>query len=172
MKGILRFALIGILVTACGEEPTAPVTATSDDTGRPALAALAITDNVIVPISLLAFIPCANGGAGEFVELTGNLHILSHITISNAGTVTIKTHFQPQGITGLGEVTGDKYQGTGVTQDILHLAFGETYTLVNNFRMIGQGPGNNFLVHETFHYTFNANGTLTVVHDNFSIECK
>lgn len=172
MKGILRFALISMLVTACGEEPTAPVTAASDNYGQPAFAALAITDNTVIPLALLVNIPCANGGAGEDVVLSGNLHVLTHITISNAGTITIKTHFQPQGITGLGQVTGDKYQGTGVTQDILNASFGETYTLVNNFRMIGEGPGNNFLVHETFHYTFNANGTLTVVLDNFSTSCK
>jgi hypothetical protein len=43
---------------------------------------------------------------------------------------------------------------------------------VNNFRIIGQGPGNNYLVHETEHIIFNANGTLTVFHDNFSAACR
>jgi hypothetical protein len=38
--------------------------------------------------------------------------------------------------------------------------------------MIGQGPGNNFLVHETLHITMAADGTVTVMHDNFSIDCK
>jgi hypothetical protein len=43
---------------------------------------------------------------------------------------------------------------------------------VNNFRIIGQGPGNNYLVHEVFHVTINANGEVTAYVDNFSIECK
>ena len=43
---------------------------------------------------------------------------------------------------------------------------------MNNFRIIGQGPGNNFLVHETFHVTINANGVVTATVDNFSVECK
>ena len=43
---------------------------------------------------------------------------------------------------------------------------------VNNFRIIGQGTGNNFLVHEIVHLTINANGTATNYVDNFSIECK
>ena len=45
-------------------------------------------------------------------------------------------------------------------------------TFINNFRIIGTGPGNNFLVHEGAHITINANGIVTVVHDNLSIACK
>jgi len=32
--------------------------------------------------------------------------------------------------------------------------------------------GNNFLVHETFHVTINANGSVTAFLDNFSIDCR
>jgi hypothetical protein len=45
-------------------------------------------------------------------------------------------------------------------------------TFVNNFRIIGQGPGNNFLVHEVFHITFNANGSITAFVDKFSVDCR
>lgn len=169
MKTPFRFSLGICLLAACAQDPVAPPSAASDG---PSLAAQAITDNMVIPTDLLVYVPCANGGAGENVAFSGNLHVLTHLTISNAGTATIKSHFQPQGMTGLGQVTGDEYHATGVTQDILHLAMGETYTMVNNFRIIGRGTGNNFLAHETFHYTFNANGTLTVVHDNLSTTCK
>jgi hypothetical protein len=172
MKPVLRFALITGLLAACAQDPTAPPTDTAAPGTGPNLAALAMTDNQIIPTDLLVDIPCANGGLGEDVLLSGALHVLTHITFSSAGNVTVKTHFQPQGISGVGQVTGAKYQATGVTQDILHLSFGETYTLVNNFRVIGQGPGNNFTVHETFHYTINPNGTLSNVHDNFTADCK
>ena len=84
----------------------------------------------------------------------------------------IKTHTQPQGISGQGLTTGDKYQATGVTQDQFNVTVGQEETFVNNFRMIGQGPGNNFLVHETFHITINADGTVTTVVDNFGADCK
>jgi hypothetical protein len=47
-----------------------------------------------------------------------------------------------------------------------------TFTYINNFRMIGQGPGNNFLVHTTNHVTINANGEATATVDNTSTECK
>ena len=108
------------------------------------------------------------------IEVSGDLHAVFHTTISNSGNFSSKYHFQPQGISGFGLTTGDKYQATGVTQDEFSsnapLPIEETF--INNFRMIGQGPGNNFLVHENFHITINANGVVTAVQDNFRVECK
>ena len=135
-------------------------------------AAVQVNDKTV--ISLTVFVPCAAGGAGEIVDLSGPLHTLISFTI-NGNNVSGKFHFQPQGISGIGETTGDKYQATGVTQQTFKASLqnGQTnLTFVNNFRIIGQGPEDNFLVHETLHINVNANGTLTVFHDNFSIDCK
>ena len=125
-------------------------------------------------IVITTFVACANGGAGETIELSGPLHTLITFTI-NGNNVSGKQHFQPQGISGTGQTTGDKYQGTGVTQSTFKnsLQNGQSNnTFVNNFRMIGQGPGNNFLVHVNTHVTINADGTVVVQHDNMSTECK
>ena len=133
-----------------------------------------VTTNLRIPVTVTAFVPCAAGGAGETVNLTGNLHVLMTMTV-NANHVEASLHFQPQGITGTGSATGDKYQGTGVTRssfsaDIVGFPF--TTTFVNNFRVIGQSTGNDFLVHENFHLTITANGAATAAVDNFSVECK
>ena len=131
--------------------------------------------NDTTDINLTVFVPCAAGGAGELVDLSGPLHTLITLTI-NGNNVSGTAHFQPQGLSGTGETTGDKYQATGVTKDTsFKVSFqnGQAQqTFVNNFRIIGTGPGNNFLVHEVAHITFNADGTLTVFHDSFSIDCK
>jgi hypothetical protein len=140
----------------------------SSSSGAPASSS---TVSTVFPIDLIVFVPCANGGAGEDVALSGNLHDLFHITV-NGNSLHVKTHDQPQGISGTGLVTGDKYQATGVTQDEFNTSFGMEETFINNFRIIGQGPGNNFLVHENFHITINANGTVTASHDNFTVDCK
>jgi len=130
--------------------------------------------NVSVPTTLTVFVPCANGGTGENVDVSGNLHILLSETI-NANRVSGTEHFQPQGISGVGELDGVKYQATGVTDttfsgSLTNGQFQETF--INRFDFIGQGPGNNMLVHETLHITFNANGAVTVFFDNFSLTCK
>jgi hypothetical protein len=147
--------------------------ATSALLSVPADAAVQVND--VSDINLTFFVPCAAGGAGELVDLSGPLHTLITFTI-NGNNISGMAHFQPQGIVGFGESTGDKYQATGVTKDssfkgsFQNGQFSQTY--VNNFRILGQGPGNNYLVHETIHITFNADGTLTVFHDNFSVDCK
>jgi len=138
----------------------------------PANAAIQVNESI--PISLFVFVPCAAGGAGEIVDLSGPLHVLITFTI-NGNNVSGVQHFQPQGISGTGETTGANYQATGLTETTFSTSFQNgqaNSTFVNRFDIIGQGPGNNFTVHETAHITTNANGTLTVNFDNFGVECK
>lgn len=135
-------------------------------------AAETFTVSSLFPIDILVFIPCAAGGAGELVELTGSLHDVFHVTFTSSGAFRLSFSDNPQGITGTGLTTGDKYQGTGITRDNFGGRLGFEETFVNNFRIIGQGSGNNFLIHENFHITVNANGTVTSFHDNFSAECR
>lgn len=138
----------------------------------PVNAAVEVNDQT--EISFQVFIPCADGGAGEVVDLNGPLHTLISFTI-DGNNVSGYMHFQPQGISGTGETTGTKYQATGITKESFKssLQNGQAnLTFVNNFRIIGQGPGNNFLMHETMHVTINVDGTGTVIHDNFSFDCK
>ncbi len=134
----------------------------------------AVVVNDKTDINLSVFVPCAVGGVGEIIDLSGPLHTLISTTLTG-NSVSGYFHFQPQGLSGTGETTGAKYNGTGVTEQSFKssLQNGQAnLTYVNNFRIIGQGAGNNYLVHETLHITINADGTLTVFHDNFSIDCK
>ena len=126
-------------------------------------------------MNLNVFIPCALNGAGEIANLTGDLHSLFHVTQDAHGGLTVVSHNQPQGISGVGLTSGDSYQGTGVTRETYRVNLSGlpfTDTFVNNFRMIGQGTGNNYLVHQTFHFTINANGEVTGWADNFRVECQ
>jgi len=143
-------------------------------TSNAQLKAASSTSNEQININLSVDIPCANAGAGETVQLTGILHVLTTFTI-NGNNVRGKFHYQPQGISGIGLTTGDKYQATGVTQDefkgsLVNGQFEETY--VNNFNIIGEGKDNNLTLHENSHFTINANGVVTTVIDNIKDECK
>ena len=170
MKRIAFFALSALALAACQDAPTAASVA-----GRPNLAAVAITTNNQVPFAQVAFVPCANGGAGELVLVSGTLHIQQHTTF-NGNNANIKVHFQPQGATGVGLTTGDTYRSNGVTQeqDKIALASGSAteFTFINNFRLVGPGPNNNLEVHQTVHVTVNANGDITSTVNDTSIECR
>jgi len=126
--------------------------------------------NAQVPFAMAVLIPCVP----EDVVLTGELHILITQQEDSNGGLHVKTHFQPQGISGEGAVTGAKYQGTGVTQEHFNIHPGPQIedTFVDNFRIIGQGPGNNLLVHTTIHVTVNADGVVTANVSNDSAECR
>lgn len=131
--------------------------------------AITYTTNTFVDYANLVYIDCT----GEYVTLEGTLHVLSHVTITD-NKIVVKNHYQPQGITGVSE-SGVKYQAVGVSQDIYNgsMVNGQSsYTSINNFRIIGRGPGNNFSVHTTIHFTFNADGVVTAQVYNNKVDCK
>ena len=137
-------------------------------------AAVAVNDNEIFDAALSVFVDCANGGSGETVNMVGKLHYQFHLT-QNGNNFVLKYHYNPQQLSGVGDVSGAQYQATGETQEVVKGSFtngqfNDTY--VNNFKIIGQGPENNFLIHENLHITINADGTMTSFVDNFSADCK
>jgi hypothetical protein len=137
----------------------------------PARAAVQVNETIPVE-PFFVFVDCANDGAGEFISLTGPLHTLITFTEDKNGGVHGTTHFQPQGVTGVGEVTGDVYHAVGLTRDSFNGKKGEEFTFVNVFYMIGPGPGNNLKVHSTSHVTINANGSVTADVFLESITCQ
>lgn len=131
------------------------------------------TSSTTIPVDLGVFVPCANDGAGELVVLSGSLHTLTHFTEDGAGGFHAMNEVNPQGISGQGTVTGDTYHGTGVTRSSFNAGpLPITQTFINNFRIIGPGPGNDLMIHSTFHMTINANGIMTAFVDNSSAECR
>ena len=128
--------------------------------------------NLRVPSDFVLFVPCAAHGAGEIVTFTGHFHFLIVTVIDDQGGFHSKFTNQPQGISGIGLSTGAKYQATGQTQGTFNGKVGFETTFIDNVRIVGQGPGNNFLIHETFHMTVNPDGTVTAFVDHVSIECR
>jgi hypothetical protein len=162
-----RFAVVALLVGVVGFTFFTRV-------GAVRASASTVTTNTSSPISFTEFVPCAAGGAGELVDLSGELHDLFHVTLAADGSVHLHVTDNPQGVSGVGQTTGATYHGTGVTRFDANLASGFlplNETFVNNFRIIGQGPGNNLLIHENLHVTVNPDGTVTSFHDNFSVTC-
>ncbi len=129
---------------------------------------------ILLPQPFQRVVPCAAGGAGELVDLTGTLHLLVHTTLDASGGFRNSVQSNPEGVTGVGLTTGDIYRGTGVTRRQINDegTVGEERTVTNNFRLIGPGPDNNFLLHQNLNVTVNANGVATAYVSNISVECR
>jgi hypothetical protein len=135
-------------------------------------AAQTFTEVDKIPIDVTVTVPCAAGGAGEEVYLTGEEHIVYHITLDGAGGAHVKFQENLQRVSGTGLTTGDIYRATGAYTEEFNVKVGVEVTLLGNIHFIGQGNGNNLLLHEIFHVTIHPDGTATSLVDNFSIECK
>jgi hypothetical protein len=156
-KSALSLALGGTLFVFFGARP----------------ASAGIIANTAIPFEQVVSVPCADGGSGEDVLLTGFLHVLITETVDHEGSVHTTTHFQPMGVAGTGLTTGDVYHATGITRDAVNgLDVPREETFVNNFRLIGEGKGNNLLIHEVSHVTIDANGFVTALVDRVSVECR
>jgi len=135
-------------------------------------AAETFTQVVKIPVDATVSVECAAGGAGEQVHLTGEQKNVIHVTIDNAGGLHAKLHGNLQGVSGTGLTTGDKYQATGVINAEFNGKLGEEQTFVRNVHIVGQGNGNNSLIHVLFHITVNPNGSVTAFVDILNVECR
>jgi hypothetical protein len=121
--------------------------------------ATTFTSNEKVPLDQIVDNPCT----GEPLLLTGELHFLFHETVDANGGLHVQIHFQPQGVSGTGLVSGEQYRGVGVTRSEEYIPPGEVreFTSVNRFYLISAGPSDNLQETATLHVTFNANGEPT-----------
>ena len=123
------------------------------------------------PLRYAGWVPCANGGAGELMTGTIEMHDLVTSTV-NENVDAWQFMSAPRGSL-VGRITGDTYRLTGVTRGtyIEHLQ-GDRYiaTYVNRYQLIGPGTGNNLAVRETAHITREGDD-IVVRHDDLVIEC-
>jgi hypothetical protein len=136
-------------------------------------ASAAVDTNEKQAFNATVFVPCAAGGAGEVVDLSGTIHQLTSVTV-NDNVVSGTQHTQPQGVRGIGETTGSTYQGNGVTTQhfSFHLVGGHGVTsFVDSFQIVGQGSTPSFRIHETTHMEMAPDGSLAITHDQVSVDC-
>jgi len=133
-----------------------------------------VTENDRIPVDIDLEIPCANGGAGDVVTLTGDLHVLTTFVV-NGNVIRGRFHDQPDGIVGFGSINGERYEAKGVSQGEFKASLRNGQAIVsfiNNFRIIGQGQAVNYMVHQNLHLIINANGDTTAVVDGTQVDCQ
>ena len=160
-RGMVRFAVLLALLTLV-LVGTAPVRA----------AATTQRFNERFSVEVITQHPCT----GEPVLLRGTIHAAGHFTVDGRGGIHIESHLNPQGYSGVGLVTGTKYQLTGA-QNFLINADAEyappiVFSSLSQIHFISQGSADNFVEFLISHLTVNANGTVTATVFHAGAECR
>jgi len=139
----------------------------------PSIGNAEVITQIEIPLATTVTVPCAVGGAGEMIDLTGQVHAVFSVTVDGNGGVHIATHFNDAGVSGIGLTTGNKYQASGGNHFVSNSGGTRNeFTFVNNFLLVAPGAGNNLRVHELVHVTVNANGEITAETDNIAVDCR
>jgi hypothetical protein len=173
------YLLFGLAAAACSaskDEPLVDEQLSESSTQltlelRPAGAAETNTQHVEFGYLNQVFLPCAAGGAGEFVVLQGRFEGVVHTTIDARGRFHIGVQLRPAFVTGTGETTGDEYRLRGASHDQLHGTAPAEFTFTNEFRIVAPGPNNDAITTLTLHYTVDASGVLSVSVGGGGAEC-
>ena len=131
-----------------------------------------VTTNEHLSLAYAGYVPCANGGAGELLTGTIDVHDLASETV-NGNQEAWQFTFERRGEL-VGQATGDTYRLAGVEHGAYTQSLGSehsTLTYVNRYRLVGPGPGNNLVVRETAHVTIDADENVVVQHDDFAVGC-
>ncbi|HJS56055.1 MAG TPA: hypothetical protein VJ765_16000 [Chitinophagaceae bacterium] len=131
-------------------------------------------DNIIhaVPFETTVFVPCANGGAGENVKLTGFTNFIYGTTWTDHG-FTVLYHDNVHQVKGVGLTSGESFVASGGTNGT---ALGVWYssqwvaTTMRQMNIIGQNT--RFTVSYKYHIAVTADGNISVSSTEQTADCK
>jgi hypothetical protein len=126
------------------------------------------TTNLQLPLEATLVNPCT----GELIAFSGTIHFLIHATATPSGNFHTTVHQNLQNVSGTGEQSGDTFHLQLGSTQVLTVAAGVETTTIQNIRVIGPGPDNNFNLHQTMHLTVNANGMATATVEHLSTSCQ
>jgi len=125
-----------------------------------------------VPFERTLFVPCANNGEGEEVQLTGEILIVDHVSFNEHG-FTLTYHTNLQGLTGVGLTSGDNFTASGGSHGTISGAFENNQFAggyIEQTRVIGQHS--QFIVQYRFHVTVTSDGRITSGISDEKIICR
>lgn len=125
-----------------------------------------------VPVNSSYFVSCANGGAGEEVELSGKLNFVMQYTV-NDNRYTLTYHVNPQGLSGTGLTSGEKFTASGGSQGTQSGSLSDdqfTYTFTEQLRIVS--AGSSLIVNYKFHVTATPEGQFTTSISDDQVVCR
>ena len=131
-------------------------------------------DNIIhaVPFETTVFVPCANGGAGEDVRLTGFTNFIYGLVYTDRG-FTLVYHDNVHQVTGVGLSSGEKFVASGGTNGTVNGVWYSSQWVGNTttqMRIIGQSA--KFTVIYKHHITVSQDGSVSVNNTEQTADCN
>jgi hypothetical protein len=112
---------------------------------------------------------------GEVLEVDRKFHTVFATTVDAQGGIHVFGRVNGAGTQAVGQTSGDKYVAP-VHNTFFHVTLtaggASTFSAPFGFVLVSQGKAPNMQLMATFHFTVNANGTVTATVDNFRIECR
>lgn len=177
----LRSAIIGFsslflasLLFSCTKnatDVTALATETVTSTDRSPGSA---NENTIhsVPFETTVYVPCANGGAGEYVELSGFINFIYQIQWNNNG-FTMTYHDNVKEMTGIGVSSGEKFVAAGGTNGtVMGSWVSEQWVETTTSKVKVVGSSANFTVTYKDRITVTRDGNVTVENVEITVTCN
>jgi len=167
----LLVLLAAILVFSCKKENSA-LPSSENAALNETTQSLGKKSTVDVPYSKTIFASCANGGAGEDIELQGKTNFVYQIVWTDHG-FNIGYHENTYAVKGIGLSSGDVYVGSGGTEGSVSASWVDdrwVATTIERLRVVG--PNANFGLKNTYHITTNPEGVAVVTLDSQEVECK
>ena len=160
-------AIATVTLTACDvAAPTAPLL---DPTA--ARVAAAQISNEFQPLELLY----GNACTGAVFLVTGRIHLVRTVTTDADGGYHATVHVNFQNASGIDQVSGVKYRVISTQAASFNVSApggGRVESTSQTvFKLVGQGPLNNFTFRTQSHLTVNANGMMTVSFSDTERSC-
>jgi hypothetical protein len=133
-----------------------------------------VTDSWEEPVDVFVYNECN----GEWVWLTGNMHILYHDNLTRSGQLQWQTRISYHDVRGLGLTSGETYVGVGVSQGgggTIEFPNQTPYhyhaASQNTMSLIGQGGLEDYKVFMNFHLMVTPDFEWHAYFENFRLVC-
>jgi hypothetical protein len=108
--------------------------------------------------------------------VTGTIHLVAVVTADSSGGTHTEMHFNVQGVSGVGLISGTQYRGihTETHSSNSNGPAPSEFTTRIDIKLISEGSSSNLTIRDALlHVTVNANGTVTAMIDSLALgECQ
>jgi hypothetical protein len=130
------------------------------------------TSTVAIPYENTIYVPCANGGEGEYVQLTGFYNLVYTISWTDHG-FTMGYHSNYHQVKGVGLSSGERFIASGMGEGQTYGSWVSGHWLsVYHDRMNVISPATRFAVNNTYHVLATPDGDILINLREHEVECN